>query len=113
METMKHNWDCETVQLGCYGYYEFTLSVVMSIYSSGEKGHNEILAFKLRFYPESQRSITLQNNRDLNQVVLYLWSKFGDLSLSRWWAMVWTNSKWSKFLFLSSIWPYRLKSVAP
>ena len=33
------------------------------------------------------------NNNDLNQVVLHLWSKFGDLRLNGWWVIVRTNFK--------------------
>ena len=44
------------------------------------------------------RSIAPQNNRDLNQGILHLWSKFGDPSLNGWWIMVRTSSKWGKSL---------------
>ena len=33
------------------------------------------------------------NNRDLNRIVLHLWSKFGDPSLNGWWDNVRTR-KW-------------------
>ena len=36
-------------------------------------------------------SIATQNNRDLNQGVLHLWSKFGDPSLNGWWVIARTN----------------------
>ena len=35
-------------------------------------------------WPWSSRSITPQNNRNLNQGLLLLWSKFGDSSLNAW-----------------------------
>ena len=34
-----------------------------------------------QIWPWRSRSIVPQNNRDLNQVILHLWSKFGDPSL--------------------------------
>ena len=34
---------------------------------------------------------THPNNRDLNQGILHLWSKFGDPSLNGWWVIAWTN----------------------
>ena len=37
-------------------------------------------------------SITPQNNKDLNQVPLHLWSKFGDPSLNGWWVIARTSS---------------------
>ena len=37
-------------------------------------------------------SIIPQNNRDLNQGLLHLWSKFGDPSLKGWWVIAQTNS---------------------
>ena len=42
-------------------------------------------------------SINPKNNRDLNQCILHLWSKFGDPSLKGWWFITWTSSKWGKF----------------
>ena len=47
------------------------------------------------------RSVALQNNRDLNQCILHLWSKFGDPSLNGWWVMVRTSPEWCKFW----LWP--------
>ena len=32
-----------------------------------------------------------QSNTDLSQVVLHLWSKFGDPSFNRWWVFAWTS----------------------
>ena len=43
------------------------------------------------------RSMAPQNNRDLNQCILHLWSKFSDPSLNGWWVMVRTSSKWVNF----------------
>ena len=37
------------------------------------------------------------NNRDLNQGILHLWTKFGGPSLNRWWVIARTSSKWGKF----------------
>ena len=42
-------------------------------------------------WPWRSRSITRQNNRDLNRDLLHLWSKFGDPSLKPWWAIARTN----------------------
>ena len=53
------------------------------------------------------------DNRNLNQGVLHLLSKFGGSSYNWWWPIAWTHSKWDKFLLLSSIWPWRLKLIAP
>ena len=44
-------------------------------------------------WPWRSRSIIPQNNRDLNQGLLHIWSKFGDPSLNGWWVIAWT-SKW-------------------
>ena len=58
-------------------------------------------------------SINPQNNRDLNQGILHLWSKFLGPSLNGWWVIAWTCSKWSKFWLWSWIWPWRLRSITP
>ena len=42
-------------------------------------------------------SINPQNNRDLNQGILHLWSKVGGPSLNGWWVIARTSSKWGKF----------------
>ena len=39
----------------------------------------------------SSRSIIPKNNRDLNQGLLHLWSKFGDSSLNGWWVTARTS----------------------
>ena len=44
-------------------------------------------------WPWRSRSIAPQNNRNLNQCILHLWSKFSYPTLNEWWVMVWTNSK--------------------
>ena len=44
-------------------------------------------------WPWRSRSITPQNNRDLNQGLLHLWSKFGDPSLNGW-RVIARTSKW-------------------
>ena len=47
--------------------------------------------FDLKFDLEVQSWLPSQNNRDLNQGVLHLWSKFGDPSLNGWWVIARTN----------------------
>ena len=42
-------------------------------------------------WPWRSRSIVPQNNRDLNQGLLHLWSKFGDPSLNGWWVIARTS----------------------
>ena len=42
-------------------------------------------------WPWSSRSIVPQNNRDLNQGLFHLWSKFGDSSLNGWWVIARTS----------------------
>ena len=42
-------------------------------------------------WPWSSRSIVPQNNRDLNQGLSHLWSKFGDSSLNGWWVIARTS----------------------
>ena len=42
-------------------------------------------------WPWSSRSIVPKNNRDLNQGLLHLWSKFGDSSLNGWWVIARTS----------------------
>ena len=42
-------------------------------------------------WPWSSRSIIEKNNRDLNQGLLHLWSKFGDSSLNGWWVTARTS----------------------
>ena len=42
-------------------------------------------------WPWSSRSIISKNNRDLNQGLLHLWSKFGDSSLNGWWVTARTS----------------------
>ena len=59
------------------------------------------------------RSIATQNKRGLNQAILHLWCKFGDLSLNMWRIMVWTRSKLGKVRLLSWIWPWRSRLTAP
>ena len=50
---------------------------------------------KLKF--DMSSSINPKNNRDLNQVILNVWSKFGGPSLNGWWVITRTSSKWGKF----------------
>ena len=42
---------------------------------------------------EAKFDLEGQNNRDLNQGLIHLWSKFGDPSLNGWWVIART-SKW-------------------
>ena len=42
-------------------------------------------------WPWSSRSIVPQSNRDLNQGLFHLWSKFGDSSLNGWWVIARTS----------------------
>ena len=58
-------------------------------------------------------SINPQNNRDLDQGILHLWSKFDGPSPNGWWVIARTSSKWSKFWLWSSIWPWRSRSTTP
>ena len=44
-----------------------------------------------------QTQSTPQNNRDLNQGILNIWSKFGGPILNGWWVIARTSSKWGKF----------------
>ena len=63
-----------------HGYYVFTL---LYIYSSGETGHDEIFSFTLNL-TSKVRPITPPISRNVDQGIFffYLWSKFGDPSLS-------------------------------
>ena len=80
METMKHSglWS----SLCTHGSLEVIWWLCIS--SSGEARKFELLS---QFWPWRSRSIATQNNRDLNQCILHLWSKFGDPSLNGWWVM--------------------------
>ena len=42
-------------------------------------------------WPWSSRSIVPNNNRDLNQGLFHLWSKFSDSSLNGWWVIARTS----------------------
>ena len=44
-----------------------------------------------------QTQSTPQNNRDLNQGILNIWSKFGGPILNGWWVIARTSSKWGEF----------------
>ena len=43
--------------------------------------------------PGKSKLIAYQINRDLNQCILHIWSKFGDFSLNGWWVIART-SRW-------------------
>ena len=94
METMKQLglWS----SLGTHG----SLVVIwwLCISSSGEVRKFD---FWSQIWPWRSRSIAPQNNKDINQCILHLWSKFGDPSWNGWWVMVRTSSKWGKFW----LWP--------
>ena len=62
----------------------------LCISSSGETRKFDFLS---QIWPWGSRSITPQNNRDRNQVVVHLWYKFGNPSLNRSWVIART-SKW-------------------
>ena len=49
--------------------------------------------FEVEFDLEGQSQSPPQNNSDINQGLLHLWSKFGDPSLNGWWVIART-SKW-------------------
>ena len=58
------------------------LSWIGSEWWQGQAQNMAIFLLLSWIWPWSSRSITPQNNRDLNQGVLPLWSKFGDSSLN-------------------------------
>ena len=60
--------------LGSHGYHVF---ITLAVKTTDKTGHNEIL---VKFDLDGQGQSTPQNNRDLNQAVLHLWSKFSDAS---------------------------------
>ena len=53
----------------------------LCIYSGGETGDNEILSFELKFTLKVKAN-PLKLYRDLDQIVLHLWSIFGDSGLN-------------------------------
>ena len=53
----------------------------LCIYSGGETGYNEILSFELKFTLKVKAN-PLKLYRDLDQIVLPLWSIFGDPGLN-------------------------------
>ena len=58
-----------------------------------KQAQNEVkFDFQVKFDLEGQGRSFPQNNMDLNQGVLYLWSKFGDPSLNEQWVIVRTIS---------------------
>ena len=60
-------------------------SLVVMYFQNGETWKFYFLS---HIWPWRSTSIAPQNKRDLNQGILYLWSKFGDPSLNGWWVMV-------------------------
>ena len=61
---------------------------------------NRILKISLIWHVKLNQS---QNNRDLHQGILHLWSKFGGSSVNGWWVTVRTSSQWGKFWLWSQI----------
>ena len=53
----------------------------LCIYSGGETGYHEILSFELKFTLKVKAN-PLKLYRDLDQIVLHLWSIFGDPGLN-------------------------------
>ena len=64
--------------------------LIARINSQAQNGVN--LDFQAQFDLEDHCQSTPQNNRDLNQGLLHLWSKFGDPSLNGWWIIARTSS---------------------
>ena len=113
MVTLKIQLDCSTVHdmmlwvnifvcshLGCGTDSIFICFCRYHKYFKDAKAMqiNRILK-KVKF--DISSSINPQKNRDLNQGILHLWSKFGDPSWKGWWVMARTSSKWGKFWFWS------------
>ena len=46
-------------------------------------------------------------------VLRCIFVEFGNCNFNWWWVMAWTSSKWGKFWFWSSIWPWRSRSITP
>ena len=82
----------ETSSLGTRG----SLVVISWLYISSS-GETRKFDFLSQILPWRSRSIAPQNNRDLNQGILHLWSKFFGLSLNGWRIIARTSSKWGKF----------------
>ena len=75
METMKQSglWS----SLGAHGSL-----VVICWLCISRSGETRKFDFLNQIWPWRSRSIAIQNNRDLNQAIFHLWSKFGDPSLN-------------------------------
>ena len=59
---------------------------------SREQAQNGVnFDFEVKFDLEGQGQSPPKNNRDLNQGLLHLWSKFSDPSLNGWWVIARTN----------------------
>ena len=59
------------------------------------------------------KSIKPQINRCIDSAKMRFRSKFGNYNFNRWWLILWTNSKWINLDVLSSIWPFRSRSIKP
>ena len=77
METLKQLGLWSSLGSGTHG----SLVVIwwLCISSTGEARKFHILS---KIWPRRSKSIAPQINRDLNQGILHLWSKFGDPSLN-------------------------------
>ena len=109
METMKQSGLRSS--LGTHG----SLVVIwcLCISSSGEARKFDFLS---QIWPWRSRSIAPQNNKDHNQRILHLWSKFGDPSLNAWMGdELWCRQALNgvNFDFSPYIWPWRSRSIAP
>ena len=69
-------------------YYIYSSGWVFTLVAGGKTGIMKFWPLKWNLILEIKIS---QNNRDLNQGILHLWSKFGDPSLNRWWVMALTS----------------------
>ena len=59
--------------------------------SCGQAQNGVNFDFEVKFDLESQGQPPPKYNRDLDQGLLHLWSKFGDPSLDGWWVIARTN----------------------
>ena len=69
-----------------------TIGILTKMFWCWQAQNGRNFDLQVKFDLEGQDRLP-QNNRDLNQVILHLWSKFGDPSLNGAWVIAWT-SKW-------------------
>ena len=125
MVTLKIQLDCSTVHdttlwaniyvrshLGCGTDSVFIRFCKSHKYFKDAKAMqiNRILKIRLIWHVKLNQS---QNNRDLHQGILHLWSKFGGSSVNGWRVTLRTSSQWGKFWLWSQIWPWRSRSITP